>query len=268
MFKKIFLILLLGLSSCATPSKRFDLKAKNLGFHDLTISTPYFKHKIYSNFRPNILSKQKSLHVYLDGDGTPWEQEQWLAEDPTARDPLILRLMQADKSPSIILGRPCYYGLSKEAHCAPKFWTSHRYALSIVLSLNAALQDFLIRYPTESLTLIGFSGGGTLGMLMSEKLVYQPDYLITIAANLDTSAWSQLHSYPALEESLNPTNLTQLNRKIKQLHLAGENDQNIPVYIIKSVALKQKAQFKSIKNMSHQGCWECIWPQILEQLKN
>lgn len=264
MFRIVLCLLFLCLNGCVKPAQHFDEIAKAYGFSRTVLTTMHFKHKIYSTFRNGSALKAKSLHIYLDGDGTPWEHEQWLAEDPTARDPLILRLMRADSAPSILLGRPCYYGLNKEPDCHFKYWTSHRYAQIIVDSLVAALQTHLKTEPAAELVLIGYSGGGTLAMLMAPQLT-NLHTIITLAANLDTDAWSQLHGYPPLIESLNPADLAPLNLKIKQFHFAGGNDNNVPASIIKTIATKQNAYFQVIEKLTHNGCWECVWPDLLNQ---
>ncbi|CAL1241117.1 protein of unknown function [Candidatus Methylocalor cossyra] len=37
-----------------------------------------------------------TLHVYLEGDGRPWQTRWHIAEDPTPREPVMLRLMARD----------------------------------------------------------------------------------------------------------------------------------------------------------------------------
>ena len=81
--------------ACATPSQRFDETALELGFSSQILRSKQFQHKIYQT---DNLVIGDVLHVYLDGDGTPWKRNRWIAEDPTARNPLILELMKQDKN--------------------------------------------------------------------------------------------------------------------------------------------------------------------------
>lgn len=60
-----------SLWSCTTPSEKFTLVAANFNFQPQIIVTPLFKHKLFINqdaaFRHNL----STIHIYLDGDGTP-----------------------------------------------------------------------------------------------------------------------------------------------------------------------------------------------------
>ncbi|NOQ77433.1 MAG: hypothetical protein GQ475_06555, partial [Methylococcaceae bacterium] len=155
------------LIGCATPSQRFNQDAVNFGFKSQLVETDQFQHQIYL---ANHLKKKGVLHVYIDGDGTPWERKRWIADDPTARNSLILRLMKQDKESSILLGRPCYYGLSDTSECDNKFWTSHRYSKQVVDSMAQALNSWLDQYDYKEIILIGYSGGGAIAILMADKI--------------------------------------------------------------------------------------------------
>src|SRR6266545_4164343 len=88
------------LGGCAGPSERFAARVEGEGF----------AHVVYrpAGLRPD---GGRVLHIYLDGDGTPWERGR-PAPDPTPRAPLVLRLMALDPAPRVYLGRPCYHGLA------------------------------------------------------------------------------------------------------------------------------------------------------------
>lgn len=58
-------------------------------------------------------ARHNILHVYLAGDGIPWHGGRPTA-DPTASEPLTLDLIALDKSPAVLLGRPCFHGHSIE----------------------------------------------------------------------------------------------------------------------------------------------------------
>ena len=92
--KNGLIILALWLAGCATPSERFAQAAKTYGFIEKTLATEHFLHKIYLN--RHSLSQTTSLHIYLDGDGSPSQGEGIPATDPTARQQLILSLMAQD----------------------------------------------------------------------------------------------------------------------------------------------------------------------------
>ncbi len=263
MKKQIFALILFSLIGCTTPSQRFDSFAQDLGFDSELISTEKFQHKIYSNYQ---FATSKQLHVYLDGDGTPWVKKRWIAEDPTARNPLILGLMIQDKKPSILLGRPCYYGLNKNLACNQKYWTSHRYSKEIILSMANALNKWLKKHIFTEVVLIGYSGGGSIAVLMANS-INKITKVVTLAANLNIKAWSQFHGYSTLKDSLNPIDEVKLNTDIKQLHLAGEEDDIVPAFIIKDYAMSQKnSKYYPFPGQTHACCWAMEWPKILDMI--
>lgn len=252
------------LVGCATPTQKFNREASRLGFKSQEIVSKQFKHKLY--FTSHV-TEGDVLHVYFDGDGTPWERNRWVADDPTARNPLILHLMDQDSLPAMLLGRPCYYGLSGTAECDSQYWTSHRYSRAVVNSMSQALNTWLETHKFNRVVLIGYSGGGTLAILMANK-IKNISAVVTIAANLDINQWSEFHGYSALIQSLNPANEVGLNLRIKQIHFAGKEDKVVPPFIIKGYADKQKnVQFYEFPDKDHACCWREDWKKLLELIK-
>ncbi|MDO9240183.1 MAG: hypothetical protein Q7U30_09215, partial [Methylicorpusculum sp.] len=183
-------------------------------------------------------------------------------------NPLILQLMAMDNAPSILLGRPCYYGLNQSQNCSPYFWTSHRYAQPLVDSLVEVLHNWLKGKRVQRLVLIGFSGGGALAALMASNIPTVKT-LITLSANLDTAAWTKHHGYSELSQSLNPAQQARLPDTISQIHFAAEKDTNVPPAIVRSYADRQpSARFRSIKNYDHTCCWTDQWPELLFEALN
>jgi hypothetical protein len=264
--RRIVWLSMLLLSACATPSERFADAARGLGFDELTIRTERFAHRIYSHAGVGEGAANKTLHVYLDGDGTPWLQKRWIAEDPTARNPMTLKLMAQDSAPSILLGRPCYHGFSQTEACLNKFWTSHRYARPVVASMAAALNRWLETSDFTEVVLIGYSGGGTLAVLIA-PYVDKVKAVVTVAANLDIKAWSEFHGYLPISDSLNPTVEPALSPGIRQFHLAGGKDDNVPPFISAAfVKARSGAQAIIYDDFNHQCCWVEAWPAILKKI--
>lgn len=253
----------IDLYGCATPSERFAESALDRGFHEQTIDSGSHFHRLYANRPAQTAEHYAELHVYLDGDGTPWTMHRWISDDPTPRNPLILELMALDKKPSILLGRPCYYGLSKSKHCHSQLWTSHRYSETVVTGMAHALRSWLTGRRVDKLTLIGFSGGGALAMLLAPRFE-QTAMIVTIAANLDVAAWSRHHGYQPLTDSLNPVDAPPLPETIEQIHLAGLDDRNVPPAIIESFSQREtNARYLPFAEQTHACCWADIWPGIL-----
>ncbi len=265
MNKMTVLVIIFSVYGCVTPSQRFHQKAIILGFSFELLKTASYQHKIYLSGN---LTQSKTLHVYLDGDGTPWEKKRWISADPTARNPLILGLMKQDDIPSILLGRPCYYGLNESAGCANKLWTSHRYSREVVASMVQALNNWLENHQFNQVVLIGYSGGGSLAVLMADKINHIKA-VVTVAANLDVKAWSEFHGYSTLKESLNPIEQGALNSKIKQIHFAGKDDQVVPAFVIKNYMKSQKnVNYYELENQDHTCCWETQWQNILDRFND
>lgn len=260
----LFSLCILILTSCATPSEHFAKVAFDFGFSGLLFSTGLFDHQLYTNAEASYHLNHEVLYVYLDGDGSPWEQHRWIADDPTSTNPMILELMQQDNNPSIFLGRPCYHGFNNSAACHFKYWTSHRYSREVINSMALALKRWLQQYPYKKIVLIGFSGGGTLAVLMAPELP-GVQTVVTVAANLDVDAWSLYHRYLPLSESLNPATLS-LNTHLKQIHIVGLNDTIVPAGLIKAYADKQvNATYISYPHFDHHCCWVKEWPAILSK---
>jgi len=249
----------------ATPAQRFDHTALEMGFNSLLIKSKQFQHRIY---QAKSLEKGDVLHVYLDGDGTPWVRNRWVAEDPTARNPLILDLMKLDKAPAILLGRPCYYGVSAMGACDNKYWTSYRYSREVVDSMVSVLNKWLTQTSYKQVVLIGYSGGGSLAVLMAEA-VQGVTKVVTVAANLNVAVWSNYHGYLMLKGSLNPAVDAKISSEIKQIHIAGQDDDVVPAFIISDYVKSQKnASYYEMVKQDHACCWEGIWFDLLTVIDN
>lgn len=257
-----WLLVALQLSGCAGPSQRADERAAELGYRRVLVRGEGFEHVAYLKEGPT--PANSALHVYLDGDGTPWVRKRIAAADPTPRKPLMLELMALDPAPSLYLGRPCYHGLNKSRACTPDLWTDRRYAEAVVASMSAALDRLSADY--QALVLLGHSGGGTLAMLLAER---QPktETVITVAANLDTERWAAIHRQRPLSGSLNPANRPPLQARIRQMHFAGGRDDNVPPVLVRDAIVRQQgAAFKVLPKQDHSCCWRSAWPEILGAL--
>ncbi len=252
------LAILIALAACAGPSPRFDREAHELGFAREDVAGDGYVHAV---FRARAFPAGDRLHVYLEGDGTPWIAGRDPAPDPTPRNPVALRLMARDPDPALLLGRPCYHGHHADTGCGPAMWTGARYSETVVASMAAALA--VLRPPGARLTLIGHSGGGTLAMLLAER-VSGVDAVVTIAGNLDLAAWVRRHDYEPLVASLDPSARPPLPAHIRQLHYAGGRDRVVPADLIGAAARRQPgARFEVRRDFDHACCWLREWPAPL-----
>jgi pimeloyl-ACP methyl ester carboxylesterase len=257
-----FAFLSVLLCACATPAQRVDEIAISQGFQRVIAQGREFSHVVYLKGAP---APAQAVHIYLEGDGTPHRRKHIASHDPTPRNPLMLRLMALDSGPAIYLGRPCYYGWSESVNCSAELWTVQRYSPRVIDSMLVALANLLST--DQPVVLLGHSGGGALAMLLAERLP-NVTAVITIAGNLDTDAWTELHDYSPLAGSINPITRSPLPSAIRQLHLAGGKDKNIPPEIIERAARRQPgAEFLLMEEHKHACCWERNWPAILAKLK-
>lgn len=261
------LCLSLSLAGCLrTPVGEMQELAEAARFDRRLLTGGQFQHVVYS--KPSTANDFARLHVYLHGDGTPWLRKGRPAFDPTPRNPLTLKLMALDQTPSLYLGRPCYDGLAfTDPSCHPWYWTHARYADEVVDSLAQALSQWMEKHPYRRITLIGYSGGGSLALLLAQRMA-KVDTLVTLAANLDIDRWADAHGYSRLQSSLNPARLASLRHGLSQHHWVGEQDQNVTPDLLKSALSRQpNAQLTILPALDHDCCWETLWPALLTEFE-
>lgn len=259
------LLCLLLLWGCnTTPALKIYDQAKALGLSNSVVLGTHFSHVIFFH-RMNFIHASDSVHIYIEGDGKPFIGTTRVAADPTPGNPLALRLMSRDNRPSVYIGRPCYFGFATTPPCSPKYWTTHRYAPEVIDSMEAAIRGFLGAHRSKHLVFIGYSGGAPLAMLLAPHF-HQTKAVVTIGGDIDTTAWTDHHRYTPLSGSINPAHAQPLNRRIFQLHLAGEKDKVVPPEIIQPEAQRQTGGNVTVyDNFDHVCCWERVWPDILHR---
>jgi len=252
----------LSTAGCAAPAARYDARALEIGLTIGEIEGSGFRHRLYAG----PLAPSGRLRVYLGGDGSPWLRGRAIASDPTPRRPLELELLARDPGAAVLLGRPCYHGFAADENCTPDRWTNGRYGAAIVESLATALDALIARYPDVGVTLIGYSGGGVLARLVADR-VDRVDRVITVAANLDVTAWVELHGYLALDSSLDPSVVAVPARRFDEVHLVGERDENVPPSIVESyVTTRPGARIERMPTFDHVCCWADVWPALMSRL--
>ena len=259
-FLMMFAILAL-LNACSSPVIYFDRAAESLGLQRDVVKGTEFDHVLYwQNGDVN-----RTLHVYLDGDGTPIRDD-YPAQDPTPREPLMLHLLALDPGPAVYVGRPCYHGLAQAHDCENGLWTNARYSERVVSSLAAVVQAIMIARGYEGVSFFGYSGGGTLAALIAER---QPrtKSLVTIAANLDIDAWADHHEQPRLAGSLNPAVRPPLPNHVRQRHYVGRHDRIVPATLLAAALRERNTKPIIIDGYDHVCCWADRWQSILSEHK-
>jgi len=251
------------IGACASPEARFDRVAASANLQKVVLQGDGFEHAVFRQDAP--IDTSKPLHIYLGGDGSPWIDNQ-PADDPTPRNPLTLRLMSLDQNQSIYVGRPCYHGLHDAPACQNALWTSARYSSAVIDSMTSAINNIIESEQLENVVLIGYSGGGTIAVLAAQD-IKAVTRVVTIAANLDTDAWSRHHNYEPLRESLNPAQQPPLAKTIRQLHLVAENDETVPPSTSQRYFdLNVSSSRISYKAFDHRCCWLKIWRDFVAGL--
>jgi hypothetical protein len=211
-----------------------------------------------------------SLHIYISGDGQAFLNKHIVAQDPTPAGHLALKLALADPAPSGFLSRPCYYGGALLAPCTPDLWTVKRYSPLVIDSLVAALQEIANRYPRAEITLVGYSGGGVIALLMARKFD-RVVRVVTVAAPLDTSIWIAERGYTPLSANSNPAEIVDWPLDLEQIHLSGANDSNVTPEILHSFLEKTGNAGAAARSLvypgfDHECCWLQDWPKILRNI--
>jgi pimeloyl-ACP methyl ester carboxylesterase len=246
------------------PPRGVDKEAEAQGLRRIDLQGTEFGHSVLQNRAAG--TAPALLHVYIDGDGTPWIGAGRPARDPGPRNPLALRLMGLDRAPAVYLGRPCYLGRSADPACHPWHWTHGRYGEPVVASMAAALERLRQARGDPELALIGYSGGGALAMLLAARLERVP-LLVTLAGNLDPERWAERHGYSPLSTSLNPSSLGPLSARTRQIHIVGAQDQNLPPELIRAALRNQpRVELWVVPGMDHRCCWERDWPELLRRI--
>lgn len=256
---------MLLLQACAGGAHRIDRQAEAANLSRSVVGGGDFSHVIYANAVANNNAALRRLIVYIDGDGRPWSSAgREPAADPTTRNPVALQLLTRTSWPAIYVSRPCYQGMS-DPKCEPSVWTGARYSENVVASLVAAIRKFRAGELGTELTLVGYSGGGVLAILAAERLENVAS-VVTVAANLDTDAWTQYHHYLPLIGSLNPASSTR-EHPWRELHLQGKADQIVPAATTDRYFDRYpSAQRRQFEAFTHVCCWVEQWPGLLEEI--
>ena len=250
------LSLLLG--ACAQMPRPEDEVARESGMRSEEVVGTHFRHRVYTRAS---VALGRSVHVYLEGDGTPWSTPFRVASDPSPHDPLALRMMSLDMARVVYVGRPCYHGMREDAGCSAELWTDGRYSERVVDSMQAAIGRIVTL--DDQVTLIGYSGGGVLAVLLAERMA-NVKAVVTLAANLDLAAWTGLHGYTPLRSSLDPATRAPLAASIRQLHVAGGVDAEVPAWITHRFATRQaRAEVRILADADHRCCWIEAWRNIV-----
>ncbi len=199
------------------------------------------------------------LHVYIGGDGRPFDSTGKVARDPTPSRAYVMGMISRDVGEAAYVARPCYHGTAGTSRCDPTLWSVQRFSRKVIGSMVEAIQEVA---GDREVILIGYSGGGAVAMLAAPYLP-RITGIITVAGNLSVSAWADYHGYTPLL-GLDPATRLALTRGIPQIHFLGGSDENVPPSL--TFGLKDQIPpqtVRVIEGYDHTCCWTQHWPEHL-----
>ncbi len=208
------------------------------------------------------------LRVYIEGDGHAWMHRDTPSEDPTPWSPVALALAARDPAPSVAyLARPCQYVTpGSDPNCSVHDWTDGRYAEPVIASTNVAIDRLLVASGARELEVVGFSGGGVVAALVAARR-HDVANLRTVAANLDTAAWTARQQLSPLTGSLNPADFAVQLQNIPQMHFVGEDDSVVDTAIVRAFQARfprvDCVHATIVPAVRHVEGWLEIWPILL-----
>lgn len=251
------------LAACSYfPTAELESAAKSLGADIEYLETGLPQVIVYKDVID--ASDKGVLHIYIGGDGLPMVNGgQLIASDPTVFDEIVLSLFALDASPRLFMGRPCYYRMSYTPLCDVSLWTTARYSEKIIQAMHDQISVFLERHSITDVVLIGFSGGGSLSVLLAER-ISEVSKVVSIAGNIDIDAWVGAHGYSPLEGSLNPKD--HFRTDIPYWLLVGGEDQNVSLGMYAEIRPQANIKIIEVEDYTHQCCWGEFWPSLLNEL--
>lgn len=242
---------------CSSNAERIDAIARAASLERHIVALDGLSSSAY--LKPG-LEPNHPLLVFLEGDGQPWRAGIEPNVDPTTANPLALELLTRTPRAAAYVNRPCYQG-AIGTRCSPALWTGARYSEEIVQAMMQTIRELMHRSEASETIVIGHSGGGTLAVLIAERMEGIAA-VVTIAANLDIDAWTTHHGYLPLSESLNPASSTR-EHPWREIHIAGRRDQVVPLDTTAAYFERYpNAERWVLDKHSHACCWLEAWPQL------
>jgi len=268
----VLLLCLFALVACAnvSPQERrhhADMLAAEHGWQKMRLQTEKF---VLVSYVPKSMSGVEVLTVYIEGDGLAWLTKTQASDDPTPRNPVGLEMaLHHSRGAAVYLARPCQYVDSgDENNCRQTYWTNRRYAPEVIEASDQAVSELKQIFAVKKLVLVGYSGGAAVAALVAAR---RNDVvrLITVAGNLDTHAWTELHHIMPLDGSLNPADEWKALQDLPQLHFVGGQDINVSRVVVDAYVARfpsgHRPEVVTIPDFDHSCCWVEKWGALLSQ---
>ena len=254
-----------GSSPWQTPEAEARALLAGNGF-ELLASPP----DVLAAVRPS-RSPTRLLTVFIEGDGAVWPRPSVPPADPTPDNPLALRmavshLAQPSQPGEVVayMARPCQYLQSEVlASCPVQWWTTGRLGAAPLALLNERLDQLKLKAPGAALRLVGYSGGGAVAALLAEQ---RRDIacLVTVAAPLDTDAWTRAKNVSPLSGSRNPTDSAAALRGLPMTHFSGAADSVVPAGTNQRFMAAAQTVETPLQGFNHDSQWLRAWPSLAQ----
>lgn len=167
---------------------------------------------------------KKILSVYIEGDGHAWDTTSIPSKNPTPIHPIALKLgLRQGQGLAIVLARPCQYiGVGTNQLCQTPLWTSHRFDNKVVDLMNQAITQMKRKTGARNIRLIGYSGGAAIALMVASQRDDMQS-ILTVAGNLDPSAWARFHGLSPLADLPNIDQIVHRTAGIAQIDFVGED---------------------------------------------
>ena len=260
----------LGLAGCSAPGQApFGAGPAVLaelhrgGFVEVTPQAPL---RSLLRLRPPSGDETAPQHltVYLEGDGAAWWGGRWPPSDPTPKTSVAARLALQDPGAAVAyIGRPCQFlDAAALAGCDPALWTQARFGEQALTWTAQALTEVLASSQVSRVQLVGHSGGGVMASLLAERRP-EVDCLVTLAAPLDTAAWTGMLMLEPLRASLNPADLPVAPQRLQEFHFWGARDAVVPAASVGRYAQRLSArQWEVVAALGHTSGWTEQWASL------
>ena len=209
---------------------------------NMTVFKPK-NHDLYSVATiQKITNTTDPIHVYIEGDGRPFNAHGRITGDPTPHSRFMRDMANADKSPNVLyIARPCQFVMDKK--CDSTDWTDGRFSSAMVDSMATAIKTIV---ETRPVILIGYSGGAMIsGLIIQNHKDIDAKQWITIAGVLNHADWTEYFNDAPLTQSLNLNTLP----RVSQVHYVAQNDKTVPYSLSKKWIGKNK--MVTIPNADH-----------------
>lgn len=250
----------------ADPDVLADRIAARHGWQGATYSVGPFQLRAYEGFTPGAAAH---LTAYVESDGHAWETRTSPSADPSPVKPVMLRMAVGDRTAGarVYLARPCQYLARNELQtCSPIYWTGARFSEEVIASMSDAIDIAKRRSGAQSITLVGYSGGGAIVMLVAARR-HDVRRIITVSGTLDHAAWTRQLGTSPLRRSLNPADFTAATQSIPQLHFVGMKDKMVPPEVLDAYLsqVKDRSEITVIRkpDFDHDCCWADAWPALM-----